>query len=89
MEFEKFKKNIYSQNGEDGIIEEILKRLAKSLDKNFCEFGAWDGIHLSNCYNLIQSQSYKGLFIEGNKKILDTFSKKITDISLRSNSIIL
>tara|TARA_B100000767_G_C19706373_1_gene510726 strand:+ start:202 stop:1032 length:831 start_codon:yes stop_codon:yes gene_type:complete len=68
MEFEKFKKNIYSQNGEDGIIEEILRRLAKSLDKNFCEFGAWDGIHLSNCYNLIQSQSYKGLFIEGNKK---------------------
>ena len=25
--YKKYKKNVYSQNGEDGIIEELLKRL--------------------------------------------------------------
>jgi len=68
MSLEKYKKNIFSQNGEDGIIEEILNRLGEKSDKNSCEFGAWDGIHLSNCYNLILSKSFKGLFIEGDKK---------------------
>ena len=68
MSFKKFKRNVHSQNGEDGIIEEILNRLSKHLDKSCCEFGAWDGIHLSNCYNLINNKSFKGLFIEGDKK---------------------
>ena len=50
--FQKFRKKIYSQNGEDGIIEKILSRLDGKLDKTCCECGAWNGIHLSNCYNL-------------------------------------
>ena len=68
MNLVKYQKNIFSQNGEDGVIEEILNRLGKNSDKSSCEFGAWDGIHLSNCYNLILSKSFKGLFIEGDKK---------------------
>ena len=39
-----FCKNIFSQNGEDGIIEEIIKRL-ELKDLEVCEFGAWDGKH--------------------------------------------
>ena len=37
-----FAKNIYSQNGEDGIIEELLKRL--NIQKGWaCEFGmGWE-----------------------------------------------
>ena len=67
-----FKKKIFSQNGEDGIIEEILNRLGDSVDKNCCEFGAWDGIHLSNIYNLVKNKNFKGLYIEGdNKKFLE------------------
>ena len=48
----KYRKNIYSQNGEDGIIEEVMQRLhiAKGLA---CEFGAHDGYWLSNTRNLI------------------------------------
>ena len=61
------KKKIYSQNGEDGIIEEILNRLVDNLDKTCCEFGAWDGIYLSNVYNLIKNKDYKALFIEADK----------------------
>ena len=42
-----FRKNIYSQDGEDGVIDEIFNRLAISKG-TFVEFGAWDGKYLSN-----------------------------------------
>src|SRR5262249_44105461 len=32
---------------------------------NWCvEFGAWDGLHLSNCANLIRSHGYRAVLIE-------------------------
>ena len=59
------KKNFFSQNGEDGIIDNIFKTLGISKGF-FCEFGAWDGKHLSNTYNLYQ-QGWSGWYIEGSK----------------------
>jgi hypothetical protein len=35
------------------------------LTKWCVEFGAWDGIHLSNTYNLIKNSDYKAVLIEG------------------------
>jgi hypothetical protein len=58
-----YHKNIYSQNGEDGIIEELLKRL-NITNGWVCEFGAWDGIHLSNTFNLVK-KGFNAVFIEG------------------------
>ena len=64
--YNKYKKDIYSQNGEDGIIEELLKRL--DINSGWvCEFGAWDGIHLSNTYNLVK-QNFNAVYIEGDKE---------------------
>ena len=63
-----YKKNIYSQHGEDGIIEEILKRLNQYNDFQYCEFGAWDGVHLSNTCALIKKNDCKALLIEPNIK---------------------
>jgi hypothetical protein len=64
--YEKFKKNVYSQFGEDGIIEELLNRL-NLTNKWCCEFGAWDGKHLSNTFNLI-NKGFNCVHIEGDSK---------------------
>ena len=62
----KFSKNIHSQNGEDGIIAEILNRLNLGEEKNlWCvEFGAWDGMHLSNTFALVEND-WNAVYIEG------------------------
>lgn len=62
-----YSKNIYSQNGEDGILEEILNRI-EVTNRWFCEFGAWDGKHLSNTYRLLEEKGWKGVMIEGDKQ---------------------
>jgi hypothetical protein len=67
LPFNKFRKNIYSQNGEDGIIEEILRRLKIGNDSWCVEFGAWDGIHLSNTFNLVK-KGWNAVYIEGEEK---------------------
>ena len=62
-----FAKNIYSQNGEDGIIQELLKRL--NIQKGWaCEFGAWDGKHLSNTFNLVANFNWNCVMIESDKE---------------------
>ena len=63
--YNQYNKNIHSQNGEDGIIEELLKRL--NINNGWvCEFGAWDGIYLSNTFNLVKKK-FNAVFIEGDK----------------------
>lgn len=58
--------NRYSQNGEDGVIEELCRRL-KIGPGWFVEFGAWDGRHLSNTYNLLEGAGWSGVYIEGDE----------------------
>lgn len=58
------RRNVYSQNGEDGVVAELLKRLG--ITKGwFCEFGAWDGRYGSNCYSLLLREQWSGVMIEG------------------------
>ena len=64
--FTSFFKNKYSQNGEDGVIHEVLSRLEwASLSNWVVEFGAWDGIHLSNTFALVETKGFNAVFIEG------------------------
>lgn len=67
----KYKRNVTSQWGEDGIIEEIFKRIGHangSKDVLCVEFGAWDGKHMSNTWNLWHEKAWSALLIEGNKQ---------------------
>ena len=68
-DFDNFKYNIYSQNGEDGIIQELILRLEGKISKEpWCvEFGAWDGIHMSNTFNLVEN-GWNAFYIEGNRE---------------------
>jgi hypothetical protein len=61
-----FSKDITSQCGEDGIIERIFE-IIKPNHRYCVEFGAWDGKHFSNCWNLIANNEWAGLLIEGNE----------------------
>lgn len=56
--YNEFKKNIHYKNSEDGIIKELLKRLEIS-NGWVCEFRAWDGVHLSNTFNLVKTKTLK------------------------------
>jgi hypothetical protein len=59
-----FVKNIFSQNGEDGIIEKLFNDL-EITGGILCEFGAWDGIYLSNIANLyLYNKNYNAILIE-------------------------
>ena len=80
-----FKKNIFSQNGEDGVILEIINRIfPKKKDLNVVEFGAHDGKYFSNTYNLIFNKLVKtAIYIEAEKKhfkLLIELSKKHKEI---------
>ena len=61
----KYRKNYFSQNGEDGIIEKLLDQLNLKQNLFVCEFGAWDGIYLSNTFNLVTKYNATALMIEG------------------------
>lgn len=59
-----FSRDYYSQAGEDGIIEKIIALLPAN-DRWCVEFGAWDGLHLSNSRHLIENRGYSAVLIEG------------------------
>lgn len=69
--------NTHSQYGEDGIIDELCSRL-DIADGMFCEFGAWDGMHLSNSFNLYQ-KGWQGVLIEADRVKYNDLLSNIQD----------
>jgi len=71
------KNKYYSQFGEDGIVEEIFQRLENNieLDKWCSEFGAWDGVFLSNTCHFIRNKQYKAVLIEGDPSRVSDLKK--------------
>lgn len=69
---------VYSQYGEDGIIEEIFKRLG--VKKGFfVEFGAHDGIYLSNTRYLWEN-GWHGAMIEADAERFSNLQKNYSQI---------
>lgn len=61
-----FASDTYSQTGEDGVIAKALQ-LLPAKNRWCVEFGAWDGKHLSNTYNLVANDQYHVVLIEGDQ----------------------
>ncbi len=59
-----FERSVFSQNGEDGIIQEIFWRIGTET-RYFVEFGVESGIEC-NCARLALQEQWSGLFIESN-----------------------
>jgi hypothetical protein len=72
-----YRRNVFSQNGEDGIIEEIFRRIGVET-RTCCEFGAWDGIYLSNCRKLIL-EGWRALMIEADAQRATTLMQNYRD----------
>lgn len=75
---------VYSQNGEDGMIAEIFRRIG-TTNKQFVEVGAGNGLENNTAYLLLQG--WKGLWVEAdessNDQMKKTFEKPIANDSLR------
>jgi hypothetical protein len=73
----------YSQNGEEGILFELLKRMGTPEPGTFVEFGVGDGKMLSNTL-LMAERGSSGIWMESNhdsyltaKKLGDTFDGRV------------
>lgn len=74
---------VYSQGDEDGIIEEICKRLAITQGK-FCEIGVENGLECNSLYLI--HKGWIGFWIEGNlhqKEKIDSKFKSILNSRLK------
>jgi len=62
---EPFGRKVYSQNDEDGIVEEIFRRLG--IERGFfCEIGVENGLECNSLYLL--HKGWRGTWIEGDRK---------------------
>ncbi|WP_455145959.1 FkbM family methyltransferase [Brachyspira pilosicoli] len=77
---ERFGYKVYSQNDEDGIINEIFNRIG-TTNKFFVEFGVQTGLECNSHYLLFNG--WNGVFIEGSEyyynMIIDKFRKPIEE----------
>ena len=68
---------VFSQNGEDGIIQEIFNRIG-CTNKYFIEFGVESGLEC-NSTNLLY-KGWSGLWIEGSKEHYSSIQKRFNDL---------
>lgn len=67
----------FSQNGEDGIVARVFEVIGDG-DRRCCEFGAWDGLHLSNTRALIQ-RGWGGVLIEADDERFQALARTYAD----------
>jgi len=69
-----YERKVYSQSGEDGIIEEILRRVG-IRNQFFVEFGVESGIEC-NCARLARVEKWAGLFLEGESTRFEQLARR-------------
>lgn len=90
--FYKYRKIQYSQHGEEGILEYLSRKLC-SKKLQMVEFGAWDGIKLSNTFFFVKKNNLnKAIYIEADKnkfkdlQVTSEIYKNITPILRKVSS---
>lgn len=81
-----FRNDVYSQTGEDGVISKILEILPNK-NKWCVEFGAWDGLHLTNTRHLIESCGYSAVLIEADRERFESLRRNYAPYSGKVISI--
>lgn len=75
--------NVTSQSGEDGILSHIFDTVLRSQltrKKRWCvEFGAWDGKHLSNTWNLINRAGWGGVLLETESERFERLQQRYSE----------
>jgi hypothetical protein len=61
-----YRHNVFSQIGQDGVLAKTFEVIGLGQGSTSLEFGAWDGMYLSNTANLVKNLGWRGIFIEGN-----------------------
>lgn len=67
----------FSQNGEDGILDVLRKRLIKS-NRYFIEIGSADGIENNSAW-LVFAEKYHGIMVEGNPRLFERMKRMVAD----------
>jgi hypothetical protein len=68
----KYSFQVNSQNGEDGIIKEIFRRIG-TTSRNFLEIGVGDGTENNTAF--LVSQGWTGFWIDGNDRFIERAQK--------------
>ena len=69
---------VYSQHGEDGVIQAIIEEIP-AKHKYVVEFGAYDGVCMSNSRNLIEEHGWNALLIEADSRFYRGLSRLYRD----------
>lgn len=73
----KYEFKAYSQGGEDGIIQEIFRRIG-TTNQYFVEFGV--GVGLENNTAFLLTSGWQGLWLEGSDEYCKRIKEKFTDM---------
>ena len=74
-ELEQAEHSVYSQHGEDGVIQALLKHIPVK-HRFVVEFGAYDGEYMSNSRHLIKDHGWRALLIEADPRFYKQLSRR-------------
>ena len=78
VDLSKYERSVYSQSGEDGIIEKIFE-IIEPTRKYAVEFGASDGVAGNNMRRLVIEEGWSGLQIEGDERLAAKLAENYAD----------
>lgn len=77
MHMKQYEHSVYSQAGQDGVIEHIFSVIG-TTNKYFVEFGTVDGMHISNTANLRLKKGWSGLLMDADPTVSTVKQEFIT-----------